>query len=128
MATILVVEDEVILRMNLSDYLRGLGLQVVEAANASEARKILGAVESVDLVVSDVHMAEENEGLDLAGWMAVHHPAIPVILTSGSASVEKARAWEVWRNVVEFVPKPYEQQAMGALIGACLAARTTRRI
>lgn len=121
--TVLVAEDEVILRMTLSEHLRDHHFHVLEAANGAEARKIMDSIETVDVVISDVHMAEEGEGLALARWMAEQHPTIPVILTSGSAEVQKSRAWEASGNVTDFVPKPYAQEVMERLVRARVAAR-----
>lgn len=122
-ATILVAEDEVILRMILSDHLRANDFHVLEAASGAEARVIMNAVPQVDAVISDVHMAEQYEGIELVRWMNAHHPRIPVILTSGSAGVQQARAWESSSNVTDFVPKPYSEHAMEQLVRARIAAR-----
>lgn len=113
--TALVAEDEVILRMNLCEYLRDAGFHVLEAANGAEARKIMGAVERVDLVISDVHMANRDEGFALARWLGEHYPAVPVILTSGSPGAQQGGAWKDSRNVTDFVPKPYSEHEMGRL-------------
>lgn len=108
-ATVLVAEDEVILRMNLSDFLRESGFHVLEAANGDEARKILGAVDRIDLVISDVHMQNREEGFELALWLGQHFPAVPVILTSGSTGAQESSVWRNARNVTDFVPKPYSE-------------------
>lgn len=122
-ATVLVVEDEVILRMTLSDHLRENNFHVPEAANGDEARKIMASVDGVDVLISDVHMAVEGEGLALARWMAQQNPGVPVILTSGSSGVQKSRAWESSRNVTDFVPKPYAQDVMEQLARTRIGGR-----
>lgn len=113
--TALIAEDEVILRMNLSDCLRAAGFHVLEAANGEEARKIMTAVEHVDLVISDIHMQTQGEGFELARWLGEHYPAVPVILTSGSRGAQTSDAWSVMRNVTDFVPKPYSEREMERL-------------
>lgn len=105
----LVAEDEVLLRMALCDYLRGCGFQVLEAANGDEARLILAAADRVDVVISDIHMSKQGEGFELAAWLLVNHPEIPVILTSGSAGAARTAQGLDSRNVTDFVPKPYSQ-------------------
>ena len=112
---VLVAEDEVILRMTLSDHLRDTGFHVLEAANAEEARKIMHAMTRVDLVISDVHMASEAEGIELAFWLGEHYPEVPVILTSGSSRVAASAAWKTAPNVTDFVPKPYVELEMERL-------------
>lgn len=124
-ATVLVVEDQVILRMTLSDHLRANRFHVLEAANSDEARKIMASVDEVDVMISDVHMVVEGEGLALARWMAEQHPGVPVILTSGSLGVQTSRAWEGSRNVTDFVPKPYAQDVMEQLVRTRISGRDT---
>ncbi len=113
--TALVVEDEVILRMNLCEHLREAGFHVLEAANGDEARKIMSAIDHVDLVISDVHMERREAGFELAGWLAQYFPATPVILTSGSNGTMASQAWRSTRNVTDFVPKPYSEREIERL-------------
>src|SRR3712207_3268192 len=54
--TVLVVEDEVLVRMMLADVLDDAGFRVIEAANADEALRVLSAVPEVAAVVTDVEM------------------------------------------------------------------------
>jgi len=55
--TILVVEDEVLVRMPISQYLRDCGYRVIEAANAQEAVTVLSHEETVvDVVFTDIEM------------------------------------------------------------------------
>lgn len=114
--TVLVAEDEVLLRMMISDHLRSSGFNVLEAANGDEARKIIGAVEHVDVVVSDVHMSTRTEGIELARWLGQHYSETPVILTSGSSGIAAAGAWKTSPNVTDFVPKPYGVDNMERLV------------
>lgn len=107
----LVAEDDVLLRLALSEYLREAGFHVLEAANGDEAQKIMGAPVRVDIVISDVHMARAGEGLDLAQWVGANHPDVPVILTSGSQGVAQSPALAACVNAV-FVPKPYVEREM----------------
>jgi hypothetical protein len=59
--TILVVEDEVLVRLVISDYLRDCGDHVVEAASAAAAKAVLQSNTKVDLVFSDVQMPGEAD-------------------------------------------------------------------
>ena len=121
--TVLVAEDEVLLRLMISDHLRESGFNVLEAANGDEARKIISAIERVDVVVSDVHMSTPAEGLELARWLGQHYPEMPVILTSGSATVAAGSVWKVHANITDFVPKPYVVESMERLVRTRAAAR-----
>jgi CheY-like chemotaxis protein len=81
---ILVVEDVVLVRMLLADYLRTSGFGVIEAANGEEAIRVIEAGFPVRAVISDVHMPGALiDGLDLARWIQHHRPDLKVILASG---------------------------------------------
>jgi DNA-binding response OmpR family regulator len=82
--TILVAEDEILLRMPLAEYLRDAGFRVLEAANADEAMAVLGADARVDLAFTDINMSGEEDGFVLVDWVRKHYPNIGVLLTSGS--------------------------------------------
>lgn len=121
--TVLLAEDEVLLRMNLSDYFRSSGFSVLECANGEEARKVMSAGSHVDVVVSDIHMQSPTEGIDLAAWLGQHFPKIPVILASGSASIAANQGWKALSNVTDFVPKPYAVERIEMLVRMRAAAR-----
>ena len=82
---VLVVEDEVVLRMAVSAHLREAGFVVIEAVDAEEAVELLGANRSIALVFSDINMPGPVDGNDLAAWIASRYPGIKVLLTSGIA-------------------------------------------
>jgi CheY-like chemotaxis protein len=81
-STVLLVEDELLLRWPTGEYLRDAGYRVIEAATASEAIAVLASGVRVDLVFSDVNLAEEMNGHALASWLASNRPQIPILLTS----------------------------------------------
>jgi CheY-like chemotaxis protein len=83
--TILVVEDEVLIRLEIADSLRDGGFHVLEAAGASEAVEILSTSVRVDLVFTDIQMPGGMDGLGLARWVRRHRPDARVLLTSGAA-------------------------------------------
>jgi CheY-like chemotaxis protein len=81
---VLIVDDVVLVRMLLADYLRGAGFHVVETSNGEEAIRVLDAGCPARIVISDVHMPGAiMDGLDLARWINRHRPEIKVILASG---------------------------------------------
>ena len=105
--TILVVEDEVLTRLVISEYLRECGYKVHEAANAEEAIAVLEAPEVlVDIVLSDVKMPGAMDGFGLAQWVRANRAGIKIILTSGAA-----RSADLAGELCECGPllaKPYE--------------------
>jgi CheY-like chemotaxis protein len=82
---ILVVEDEVVLRMAVCAHLREADFVVIEAVDAQEAVELLSANRSIALVFSDINMPGPADGNDLAAWIAGRHPHVKVLLTSGIA-------------------------------------------
>jgi two-component system, response regulator PdtaR len=82
---VLVVEDEVVLRMAVCAHLRDAGFVVIEAVDAGEAVELLGANKSIALVFSDINMPGPADGNDLAAWIAGRYPDVKVLLTSGIA-------------------------------------------
>jgi CheY-like chemotaxis protein len=105
-ATVLVVEDEVLLRLIISEYLRDCGYRVVEAANADEAVLVLGHQHlAVDILFSDIDMPGSMDGFGLAQWTRSNRPGLEVILTGSVPRAVNAAA-----SLCEDgpVPKPSE--------------------
>jgi CheY-like chemotaxis protein len=104
---ILVVDDEVLIRSVIAEYLRECGFHVFEAADGSEAREILqGAGMPIDLVFSDVQMPK-LDGFELARWIRENRPEVQVLLTSGNPGMAAAKATELCHKG-PIVPKPYD--------------------
>ena len=89
---VLIVEDEVLIRLDLAAHLRADGLTVIEAATAVEALIILKSMEPVGLVISDIRMPGGADGLDLLGWLRRERPSVKVILISGYIPTERMTA------------------------------------
>ena len=83
--TILVVEDDVLVRSLVASYLRDCGFDVIEANGADEAIRVLQAEVPVELVFSDIQMPGSMDGFGLAQWVRRERPWLKVILTSGAA-------------------------------------------
>ncbi|MFO1037743.1 MAG: response regulator [Geminicoccaceae bacterium] len=117
--TILVVEDEVLVRMVIADYLRGCGFHVIEAATADEAMTVLRSDEHVDLVFTDVQMPGSMDGFGLARWIRAERSGIRVIITSG---IERAadKASDLCKES-PLLGKPYHPQKVAEQIRALLA-------
>jgi CheY-like chemotaxis protein len=87
--TILVVEDDVLVRSLVAAYLRECGFDVVEANGADEAIRVLQAEVPIDIVFSDIQMPGSMDGFGLAQWVRRERPWLKVILTSGAARTAK---------------------------------------
>ena len=124
--TVLVVEDEVFVRMVISEYLRSCGFKVIEAANADEALIVLQHSEiSVDVVFSDIEMPGSIGGFELATWMRTHRPEVDVILTGNVPRAAEA-ASELCDESGP-LPKPYEPQIAEDRIRQLMALRAARK-
>lgn len=84
--TILLLENEVLIRMPLAEYLRDCGYRVLEAVTVGEAKSVLTAGIRVDLVFTSAKPGGGQNGFMLASWVRQHHPATKVLLTSDIAN------------------------------------------
>jgi two-component system, response regulator PdtaR len=82
-ACVLLVEDEVMLRVWIAEELRDAGFTVIEATNADEASAIIVSGTPVDIIFSDVRMPGSMDGLEFARWVRAQHPTLPIVITSG---------------------------------------------
>ena len=81
--TILVVDDEEVVRMLVTRALVEAGFHVVEAGHGAAALSLLeSGMHELDLVLCDLVMPGVN-GRDLARWLAANRPDLPILLISG---------------------------------------------
>jgi CheY-like chemotaxis protein len=98
---VLLVEDEPLIRSMLAEELRAEGYVVVEAGSAAEALAFMSADQGVDLVFSDIHLAGDLNGLQLAERIQALVPSLPIILTSGNPPPVNLSRYG------RFIAKPY---------------------
>ncbi|MEW6255553.1 MAG: response regulator [Pseudomonadota bacterium] len=115
--SVLVVEDDPLLRFMLCDLLRAEGLVVVEAANAEEALGALAAGLDVAVVFTDVQMPGAFDGLELSRRLQASYPDVPVIVTSGHLDAALLAVG------IPYLPKPYVPTKAVGLILSVLARR-----
>lgn len=108
---VLIVEDEVLIRMDASNMIRDAGFGVVEAANAEDAVAILETRSDITVVFTDIQMPGSMDGLKLAAAIRHRWPPIEIIATSGNV---KVRLRDL-PNGGKFLPKPYTR---GQIINA----------
>ncbi len=82
-AVVLVVEDEMLLRMRAVDILEDAGFTPVEAVDADEAVAILESRSDIALLITDIQMPGSMDGLGLAHAVHTRWPPIKIILVSG---------------------------------------------
>ena len=82
-ANVLVVEDEMVLRMRAVDIVEDAGFTAVAAVNADEAISILEGRSDISLLFTDIQMPGSMDGLKLAHAVHDRWPTIKIILVSG---------------------------------------------
>jgi CheY-like chemotaxis protein len=87
---VLVVEDEVLVRLMLAEVLRDQGFHVFEAANADEAIAVLGSL-SVDVVITDLHMRAVGEGVLVAKYVRGRRLCTWLVLASAHPPIATER-------------------------------------
>jgi hypothetical protein len=105
--TLLVVEDEPVLRHLARSVLETQGYQVVVAPNGQEALHMVRNHKGppIRLVISDVIMPMMG-GVAMAEWLKTAHPDLKILFTSGYTE-EPIMDHESFHTGVEFLPKPY---------------------
>jgi CheY-like chemotaxis protein len=105
--TVLLVEDEVLVRMMLADQLREAGCTVVEASDADEALLLLRQnLIRPGVVISDIRMPGSIDGLGLARVIRSECPELKVILISAHHTSLEGPDYDA------FFPKPYDAPAI----------------
>ncbi|HOP06943.1 MAG TPA: response regulator [candidate division Zixibacteria bacterium] len=102
--SILVVDDELLIRDLLYDFFAGQGWQIAIADTGEKALGILKEKE-IDLVLTDLRMPQ-MDGLDLARLVREEHPDMPVVIMTGFPSVESAVA-ALRSKISDYVTKPF---------------------
>ena len=86
-ANVLVVEDEMVLRMRAIDIVEDAGFMAVEAVSADEALSILESRSDISLLFSDIQMPGSMDGLTLSHTVHDRWPSIGIILVSGQVKL-----------------------------------------
>ena len=85
--TVLVVEDEILVAMDLEMTLEENGFRVLKAPNADKALELLEAHNEIQLIITDIDMPGSMDGLRLAAAVSDRWPPTRIILVSGHRMV-----------------------------------------
>lgn len=106
--SILIVEDEALIRHDLIDFFEHAGWQVFDAGDADEAIAILDERADVRVVLTDVDMPGTMDGLKLAHYVRERFPPTVLFIVSGNTPLRPedlpARA--------TFLPKPFDHHRL----------------
>ncbi|HLH97603.1 MAG TPA: PAS domain S-box protein [Xanthobacteraceae bacterium] len=117
--TILIVEDDALVRGYVASRLRNLGYRTLEAANAAEAIAVTETGAAFDLLFTDLIMTGAMNGRELAVEIAKRRPAVKVLFTSGYA--ENANVHHGRLDPGELLlTKPYRNSELGRMIRRAL--------
>jgi len=122
--TVLVVEDEMVLREMAREFLASCGYKILEAGSGREALQVWWQHRSeIDLLLTDMKMPEGVSGMELAEKMLAEQPALRVIFTSGySDDIFSPEILE--RTNAKFLPKPYSYTDLTRLVRESLDGKS----
>src|SRR5436190_13920463 len=123
-ATVLIVEDEMLLRMRAVDIVEDAGFTPLEAVNADDALALLESRSDIELLFTDIQMPGTMNGLKLAHAVHERWPAIKIILVSGQVTPAEADRPTDSR----FFGKPLEVQQMIAELQGMIGQGTLKII
>jgi CheY-like chemotaxis protein len=117
--TILVVEDDEMVRAYVEGELKALGYRVIVTRNAPAALEILRGVEKIDLLFSDVVMPGGMFGTELAREAARLRPHLKILLTSGYTE-HPVDAIDGVGHEVRILNKPYRRHDLASTLRSIL--------
>ena len=109
---VLIVEDDLLLRLDAAQIIEDAEFEVIGASNADEAIAILEARPDVSVLFTDIQMPGSMDGLKLAAAVKGRWPPIKIIATSGLVDVRPEDLPEGGR----FIPKPYNPSQLTATL------------
>ncbi len=108
---VLLIDDDALVRELLMDTLAEEGIEVDGLANAEDALVLLGAGQVPDVLVADIDLGPGLSGLDLASIALERHPAVEVVLISGTSP-----APGVLGRRERFLRKPFAPTALAEAV------------
>jgi signal transduction histidine kinase/CheY-like chemotaxis protein/HAMP domain-containing protein len=118
--TILIVEDEEVLREMAREILQNYGYKILEASSGREAFDVWNRhTDEVDLLLTDMVMPEGISGIQLAERLLTDRPNLKIIFTSGYTSNEVSPEL-MSRSQARFLQKPYAHTDLAKIVRDCL--------
>ena len=109
--SILIVEDEALIRQLAAEWLQQAGFRVFEAQSGEDAIRFLSHDEPVDVLFTDIRLGGARDGWDVAEAFREKYPALAVLYCSGYMTQPPRMV-----NGGVFFAKPYSYEEM---VGAC---------
>jgi CheY-like chemotaxis protein len=111
--TVLVVEDDALVRLDLAQTLEAKGYKTVEAASAEEALAVLEENPEVSVVFTDIQMPGSMDGLALSHCIRKRWPPTIIVISSGRCIPSE----EEMAEGAQFLPKPYASHVLEKVLG-----------
>jgi DNA-binding NtrC family response regulator len=118
--TILILDDEPVIREVLSTLLGKAGYRTVEAATAAEGLEALSK-EPVDLLLLDL-MLPDRPGMEVLAETRSRHPDVPIVVVTAYSSVESAIA-AMREGAFHYLPKPFRNEEVVHVVKQALEKR-----
>jgi len=119
-ATILIVEDEPVLRSMARDILEECGYRILEASSGKEALDVWNQrANEIDLLLTDMVMPDGLSGADLVEKLQASQPCLKVVFTSGYIANEVNQKM-LARTRASFLAKPYTHAELAKTVRDCL--------
>jgi len=113
-STVMVVEDDKLVRETLATMLEEAAISVVQCESAEAALRVLASeADHVGMLITDVKLDGKIDGIELAYFVQQSYPDIRVVVTSGIAP-------ERLPDSATFMPKPWRRQDMLRQARRCL--------
>jgi CheY-like chemotaxis protein len=125
MALILVVDDQVPVRVLAESILRDLGHQTLSAATVDQALALIRAEPAIELLFTDINLADDAEaglvhpGLELAQQALRLRPKLHVLYTTDASITDGTKALFVEDS--DFLVKPYDVNLLSAKVAEMVA-------
>ena len=109
---VLIVEDEILLRMDVMATVEETGFEAIAASDADEAIRILESRNDIKAVVTDIQMPGSMDGLKLARIVKRRWPPVALVVTSGHSGIPATDLPAGGR----FLSKPYAASEISATL------------
>ena len=119
--TILIVDDDELVRKSAATLMASLGYRVLSAGSGSDALEVLRQDGPIDLLFTDVFMPGGMHGPQLVAAARRLRPELKILFTSGY--FEYAEIRHALDPSIEQVSKPYERDALAAILRRTLSGR-----
>jgi CheY-like chemotaxis protein len=110
--TILVVDDDDLVRKSVISQLNALGYSTIAASGPTEALKIIAGSEAFDLLFSDIVMPGPIDGVELAHLAREQRPGLKIMLTSGFPDLKSGRSSADSHEQWQILKKPYRRSEL----------------